>query len=184
MCLVGRNLSFIAKGCAMLQQKSKSLQDKILCYHEYIPLLHPCIFIVKCWSILQRKTNHCIINDKSYAQWITSLGGGRGWRWWSTTNRRAVRCNDRGAAVSSGGGGTSDCRRRLGAPPQPRGVSGQLVRLEGVGYWRWRRQADGRWVCIRARGEVWRRSRMIGHGVGRSIIKRFYCHGRGFCCSN
>jgi hypothetical protein len=56
MCSVGRNLSFIAKGCAMLQQKSKMLHDKILYCHEYLLLSRPCIFVVKYWSILQRKT--------------------------------------------------------------------------------------------------------------------------------
>jgi hypothetical protein len=46
--LVDKNLSFVAKGCAILQQKYKSLYDKILCCHKYIPLLQPCIFVVKC----------------------------------------------------------------------------------------------------------------------------------------
>jgi hypothetical protein len=48
MCLVGTNILVVAKSCAMLQQKSKSLHDKLLYCHEYLPLSRPSIFVVKC----------------------------------------------------------------------------------------------------------------------------------------
>jgi hypothetical protein len=48
MCPVGRNLSFAAKGCAMLQQKYKLLHEKIFYFHEYLLFSWPYIFIVKC----------------------------------------------------------------------------------------------------------------------------------------
>jgi hypothetical protein len=46
MYLVGRNLWFVAHGCAMLQQKSYSLHDKIFYCLEYLSLLWPYIFII------------------------------------------------------------------------------------------------------------------------------------------
>jgi hypothetical protein len=73
--------------------------------------------------------------------WVVVEGGGGG------VQRTGERCDAMTGVKPchrGGGGGTSECRRRLGAPPQPRGVGGQLVRLEGAGYRRWRWQADGR----------------------------------------
>jgi hypothetical protein len=65
MCSIGINLSFVAKGCAILQQKSKLLDDKIFYCHEYLLLSRHCIFIVKCWSVLQQKTKS-LHNKKLY----------------------------------------------------------------------------------------------------------------------